>query len=212
MEKREIENLQRTTKIYSASAMWLDTLVTGIIFSIIGLVTYFSFNWYIILFLILVDIGWSFLHKRLKRNMMSKEIGYVKHPLETPLLKRKSFVKGILLGIPLGVIVFLAAIMLKVKDWDAGIGYPAAFLCVGLLIILTGIIYRKGIIYYGIFYYGLYFIVCSIILMFPLRHLFYAHAMAPVGIMLTLGGGGGILLGINDYFQYRKIIRRIKNI
>ncbi|MFA5033181.1 MAG: hypothetical protein WC614_09185 [bacterium] len=216
MEKQDLDNLQRTTRDYSTSAEWVDDIINGIIFITFGLLTYFKvFNSNILLLLFFVStVAWDFTKKHLKRNMMRKGLGYVKQVWDTPPLKKKSFWKGVLIGIPLGLIIALCALLgfdLNIKSWNVGIIYPLAFLCFGFIIIILLLKNRKGMFFHSTFYLGVYFIICALILMFPMRHLFYAHETAARwGIMMTLFGLGGMLSGIINYFRYKNIIQKVK--
>jgi hypothetical protein len=193
------------------SASWLDCILLGAIFMIYGLMTCFEITWWVtlLLFLILL-ISFMFGLQSLKRFVMRKQLGYVSQKGAITSfrqeLSRKQFL-GILIPLLIG---FCIPIITLWKHCDDGIAYIVMFLVGAFILIIIGLINRKRAVFYSIFYMGVYYLVCALIWIFPMEHILHTHEIAPQGIIFIFLGFGLMLCGIIRYFEYKKIIQKVK--
>lgn len=216
MEKQDLDNLQQATKDYSMSASWFEGIILGVIFIVFGLMTYFKIsNWNTLgLLLFPIMLVLYFVSRRIKRNIMSKGLGYVRQKGETISLKNELFRKMVLIGVIAGIIVGVLGFFIKVENWNIGwddeINAPLLLLGVGLSVMVVGLRYRKRTVFRSTFYGGVFLIACALILIFPSRHILYAHKEASMGITMTLAGIGMILVSIIRCFEYKNLVEKIK--
>ncbi|MFA5033182.1 MAG: hypothetical protein WC614_09190 [bacterium] len=204
MEKQDLDNLQQTTKDYTNSATWLSGIMLGAIFLIHGIMMYFNFGNYFILSLLFLG-GWFYwvsASRKLNRSIMNKGLGYVKQKEAFISLKQKLSRKQILFLILFSLILGSSVIIKNWKNWDDRTFYTGMFLVCGIISTIFGLLNRKKIFS---LYVGIYFIGCGLIL-----YIFYAHKMIPEGITDIFIGLGLILSGIINYFQYKKIVQKVK--
>ncbi|MDD5528967.1 MAG: hypothetical protein PHX21_02940 [bacterium] len=204
MEKQDLNNLSQTTKGYAQSVWWLSNIIAGVFLVICGLMIYFKFVWWDFMY----GVGflcWYFIPKYLNRVVMRKGLGYVKEKT-----KDTEFSLEQVVFIVLPWVIFM--LLFIVKNWDKNIIYPVMFLGTGVVAIIIGLINRKKTFFYSALYSGVFLIICGLILLLvsPIKHIFYAHEMAPWGIIMTLIGLVFILSGIINYFQYKKIVQKVK--
>ncbi|MDD5528969.1 MAG: hypothetical protein PHX21_02950 [bacterium] len=204
MEKQDLENLQQITKDYSMSATWLSGIMMGVVFMICGLMTYFKIgSWNIInwIFVVLIIIL-GFASQYLTHAVMRKGLGYVGQKGEITSLKQElSREQTLIISLPC-----LAIFIPLLTNWNFGIVIPFVFLGLGFIFIIAGLINRKKQFFYG----GVYFIICALIWMGPMKHIFYTHEMAPRGIVYTALGLWLVMLGILNYLKYKSIIQKVK--
>ncbi|MFA5033179.1 MAG: hypothetical protein WC614_09175 [bacterium] len=204
MEKQDLDNLQQTTKNYSDSATWVSSIMLGAILTIHGIMMYFKIdNSVIFLLFFVLMVSYFPVSKRLKRTIMNKGLGYVGQKEGFTSLKQELSHKQILFLILFCIVIALSVVIKDWKNWDDRTFYTGMFLFFGLIGTIIGLMNRKKIVS---LYAGIYCIACGLIL-----YIFYAHKMIPEGITDIFLGFGFIVLGVVYYFQYKKIVREVKN-
>ncbi|MDD2891163.1 MAG: hypothetical protein PHE49_11095 [bacterium] len=214
MEKQDLDNLQRTTKEYSASGRWLSTIIMGLIFMVYGFMLFFKIgNWgaITILFYVLAA-GLIFISKYLNHAVMHKGLGYVKQK-EAPVSQKHKFsLKQTLLIMIIPCLVILLLVKLWIQNPGNGVWYPFMILGIGFydIAMIAGPINRKKEFLNFILYLGVFFGIAALILTSPMKNIFRANEMASLGIWSALLGLWLILSGIINYFQYKKIVQKVK--
>ncbi|MFA5033183.1 MAG: hypothetical protein WC614_09195 [bacterium] len=208
MEKQNLDNLQRTTKEYSVSGRWVGVIMGGSVFMVLGLMMFFGIGrWDILILLFFVlTICVSLGSKYLNRAVMRKGLGYVKQKKEADSQKQKFSWKQFLVIL---LIPFIFIVISWAKNLNGHLPF-VALLGVGIITMIVGLINWEKTDSNIIFYGGVYFVVCAIMGMSPIRHILHAHEMSSMGIMMMTFGFGLILSGIIRYFQYKKIVQKVK--
>lgn len=211
MEKQNLEDLKQITAGYSVSAGWLSILMLGVLYMVIGILTYFSFAASIISILIIIVscIVFPAGAKYLNRIVMRKGLGYVRQKGEIASIKQelsRQQILIILLG-PCLLVIFLLSSLSYLTF------FSLIFLTVGLIMAVIALVNRERHFFYNFCCLGLYFIICAILLMLPpTRHMFYSSTSTSYGFIIMAAGFSNVLSGIVLYVQHKNVIRTIKTL
>lgn len=206
MENREIESLQRTTRAYSDTASWLSRSIVGILCMIMGYVMYFKFtslaplqdDIMVTLSLLLV-VGMNIIPEYIDRALMRKNLGYVKQK-DSPESKAQIVWRKI------SPFYFIVCFIIALITEDRIPLHDSMFVIIGIMILISALIGRSKANIYA----GVCLAVWVVIWIWPLKHLFHAHEMAPWGIIFMTLGISGIISGFIYHFKYKNIIKQIK--
>ncbi|MDD5528966.1 MAG: hypothetical protein PHX21_02935 [bacterium] len=213
MEKQDLDNLQQTTKDYSMAATWLSSILLGTVFMISGFMTYFKIGNYGIISL-LFSVAFFYLafgSRKLTRSVMHTGLGYVRPKGDVGLWKGKRPRKIFLIGAFAGILIAILFLLVKPNNGTLYIGMLLVFGFVGIIMGLIN--WKKTSVFYNKkfdFYSGIYFIVCALLWMGPMKHIFRAHENAPQGITDICLGFWGIVFGIIRYFEYKNLVQKVK--